>query len=99
MLAIGELGYSRLDVPPELGAPVGGLEPQGQGKLAVDVDPAEIGLRHIDHLVAVGIKVAGYASQGRGLADTCLAGEKRHTGSIEELLEALLEEGDLAIVP
>ena len=59
LLAIGELEYPRLDVAPELGTAEGGVKPQGERQLAVDVHASEVGLGHVNHFVAVGIESVG----------------------------------------
>jgi len=98
VLAVGELQYPRLYVAPELRAPEGGVESQGECQLPIDVHAPEVGLGHVDHLVAVGIEPVGDLAQRRGLAHAGVAGQKRHAWVLQEPLEALLERGDGTIV-
>ena len=47
---------SRLDIPPELGAPVHRFQPQGQGQTLVEVLAAKVRFGQVDDLITMGIE-------------------------------------------
>ena len=91
--------HALLDVAPELGAPVAGLNPQSARQASVKVNAPEIGFGLVEHLVAVRVQGAGETAQRGGLAHAGLAGEQADPGRLQQPVEALGQMCQGAIIP
>ena len=56
VFAIDQIQNVGLEIAPELGAPIGGWDPQCQGQAAAKISTTKIRFREIDGLTAVGLQ-------------------------------------------
>jgi len=75
------------------------IDSQRQGQTAIQIQPTEVGLGEIDHLITMWIEAVDEVAQGGGLSHTGFACKQTYTRAMQEPLEALAQLRERAIVP
>ena len=79
---------ARLDVAPQLGAPMRGSHAELDGERAVEVERRDRGVAEVqDEVVGLG-QLRAEVADGGGLADARLGGQDAEAGLVDELAEA-----------
>ena len=76
-------GHPGQNVTPQLRTSISGLQAQCDGEIAIKISRTAIGIRAVDHFVAVRIEVSGQVSERSGLPNAGVACQDANPGRIQ----------------